>query len=34
MLSLVIPVFNEVESLELLHQEIDEVAAANVTSWK
>jgi glycosyltransferase involved in cell wall biosynthesis len=29
MLSLVIPVYNEVEGLELLHQEIDEVAAAN-----
>jgi len=29
MLSLVIPVYNEAEGLEILHQEIDEVAAAN-----
>jgi len=29
MLSLVIPVYNEAEGLELLHQEIDEVADAN-----
>ena len=33
MLSVVIPVFNEAESLAILHQELSEVAAANGTTW-